>query len=68
MSAKIQRKPDARDSRAMTHKELRARMEWASLDTEELAARLGVSRRTVQWWLAGKGAVPYLAAYAVRHL
>ena len=63
-----QRRPDARQADTMTPAELKRRMDRIGMNTEQLAERLGVSRRTVQFWLAGGNAIPYLAAYAVRHL
>lgn len=51
----------------MTPAELQRVMTRADLSTAELAARLGVSQRTVQGW-AARDAIPYLAAYAIRHL
>lgn len=62
-----QRKPDARAARPMTPAELQRIMTRANLSTAELAVRLGVSQRTVQGW-AARDSIPYLAAYAVRHL
>ena len=63
-----QRKPDARAGAKMTAASLATLMRTQAIDTLELAERLGVTRRTVQHWLAGKGEIPYLAAYAIRHL
>lgn len=63
----IQRKPDARAVKPMTPAELYRVMSRAGLTTADLAARLDVTQRTVQKWLAND-AIPYLAAYAVRHL
>lgn len=63
-----QRKPDATTSAPMTPRELRQRMRDAELGTEELAERLGVSRRWVQKMRAGDAEIRYLVAYAVRHL
>lgn len=63
----IQRKPDARAAAPMTARELRACMSRAGVDPVELAARLGVTVRSVQHWLDGRR-IPYRTAYAVRHL
>ena len=63
----VQRKPDARAVKPMTPAELYRLMSRAGLSTAELAVRLGVTQRTVQGW-AARDAIPYLAAYAIRHL
>lgn len=66
--AKIQRKPDAETAAPMTPRELRQRMLDAGLGTASLAARLGMTQRTVQLMLRGELPIRYLVAYAVRHL
>lgn len=68
---KTQRRPDATTAEPMRARELRQRMQDAGLGTAELAARLDICQRKVQYMLSGdkrKGKIDYLIAFAVRQL
>lgn len=63
-----QRKPDARAALAMTAAEMRRRLYRAKLSPGEAAAKLGYSARQIEKMCEDRARIPYLVAYATRHL